>query len=94
MPVDPGAHRIAARAPKKQPWEARVDTARGNPVRIDVPRLDDPRIRNQKRPVRPLAARDRPDLIDPAALEQHPDSRARNVLQVRRGLNHYTAPSI
>lgn len=41
LPIDPGEHRIAAAAPGKQPWEARVEVAEGAVVPVVVPVLAD-----------------------------------------------------
>lgn len=38
IPVDPGVHRISARAPGKQPWETTVETTEAKTSRVVVPR--------------------------------------------------------
>lgn len=44
MPVDPGTHRISARAPKKRPWDTSVEASpKGGTLSVTVPKLaDDP----------------------------------------------------
>jgi hypothetical protein len=42
VPVDPGPHIVAVRAPDKQPWEVRVDiTPNANVAHVEVPLLAD-----------------------------------------------------
>lgn len=38
IPVDPGAHRISASAPGKDPWETTVEAGEGATLRVTVPR--------------------------------------------------------
>ncbi|MBS2014371.1 MAG: hypothetical protein JST00_15900 [Deltaproteobacteria bacterium] len=38
IPIDPGAHKIVATAPGKQPWETQVQATEGKTTRVSIPR--------------------------------------------------------
>ena len=40
VPVDPGRHSIAARAPGKRPWFREIEISGTEPVIVEIPRLD------------------------------------------------------
>jgi tetratricopeptide (TPR) repeat protein len=42
VPIDPGAHRLAASAPNRMPWEGTVTAAEGVTTEITIPPLIDP----------------------------------------------------
>jgi len=70
LPIDPGAHRIEARAPKKQSWTREIVVASGaNELSVDIPALEDAPDAPAPPPAAPpvVAAPDRPEPPPPAA---------------------------
>jgi hypothetical protein len=72
LPVDPGPHRVQAKAPGKQPWEKEVElTTEGSTITVSVPVLED----LPRSTAAPMASPDRAPLPSPMPAS-HPTARS------------------